>query len=102
MKRAKRRYLALELDAEFAPAERDFMDAVWGSVTRLYGEIGASQAGLSLISYSAESKSAVLRVNLPCLNIGRVGLASIMSLAGKPAAVHVVAISGTIKSLRER
>ena len=42
MKRVKRRYLALQLECEVLPTEREFIDAVWASVTKLYGEVGAS------------------------------------------------------------
>ena len=77
------------------------MDAVWGSVTRVFGEYGASLASLALISYNAERKFAVLRANLVAVDNVRAALATITSLSGKVAAVHVLAVSGTIKALRE-
>ena len=102
MKRTKRRYLALQVDSEGAPTPREFMDAVWGAVTRLYGEYGASLTGLTLINYDAEGKTAVIRCALEALGLVRAALASITVVAGREAAVHVVAVSGTIKSLGKR
>jgi RNase P/RNase MRP subunit POP5 len=99
MKRQKRRYLALRLDVDFAPCEKDFLDAVWGSVTRLFGEVGASLAGLALIRYDVDAKEAVLRVNLMAVDSIRAALTAITTLGGKAAAVHVVAVSGTIRAL---
>ncbi len=84
------------------PLERAFIDAVWASIAKLYGEYGASQAGLVLIAYDVEGKTAVIRTALSTLSLVRASLASITLLAGAKASVHVVAVSGTIKSLYER
>ena len=102
MKRAKRRYLALQVDSDGAPTPKEFIDAVWSAVTKLYGEYGASLTGLALIDYNAEKKTAVIRTALATVDIVRTSLASITSLAGKEAAVHIVAVSGTIKALHEK
>lgn len=99
MKRVKRRYLALQLECEVMPAEREFIDAVWASVTRLYGEVGASLTGLALIEFNLERKVAVLRVSLAALNMVRASLATITNVGGKEASVHVLAVSGTLKAL---
>jgi RNase P/RNase MRP subunit POP5 len=101
MKRIKRRYLALQLDADSAFGEREFMESVWGALTRLYGEYGASLASLALISFDSEGKRAVLRANLSVVDNVRAALASVTSVAGVAVAVHVLAVSGTIKALRE-
>ncbi len=81
------------------PGEREFIDAVWGSVTRLYGEVGASMTGLALIGFDVERKIAVVRVSLVTLPMARASLAAITSLVGREASVHVLAVSGTIKAL---
>ena len=99
MKRVKRRYLALQLECEGMPAEREFIDAVWAAVTKLYGEVGASLTGLALIDFNEERKVAVLRVSLATLSLVRASLATITSIAGKEAAVHVLGVSGTLKAL---
>ena len=99
MKRAKRRYLALQVDSDEAATPKEFIDAVWSAVSKLYGEYGASLTSLALIDYNAEKKMAVIRTALATVDIVRTALASITFLAGKEAAVHVVVVSGTIKSL---
>ena len=102
MKRVKRRYLALQVDGEGVPSRRELLDAVWVAVARLYGEYGASITGLALINYDAERKTGVLRTSLATLNLVRASIATIKSVAGNEAAVHVVAVSGTIKALHKK
>jgi RNase P/RNase MRP subunit POP5 len=72
---------------------------VWASVTNLYGEVGASLTGLTLIDFDIERKLAVVRASLITLNTLKASIATINSIAGKDAAVHVLAISGTLKAL---
>ena len=102
MKRNKRRYLALQLDTDGLPSRRQFMEAVWGAVTKLFGEHGASLTSLALIDYDLERKTAVLRTSLATLDLVRASLASIKSIAGSKAAVQVMAVSGTIKALHKK
>lgn len=99
MKRIKRRYLALQLECEGVPAERELMDAIWAAVTKLYGEVGASLTGLTLIDFDVERKVAVVRVSLAALDMVRASLATVTSIGGREAAVHVLAVSGTLKAL---
>ena len=99
MKRVKRRYLALQLECEVMPSEREFVDAIWMSVTKLYGEVGASLTGLALINFDLERKVAVIRVSLAALDMLRASLPTIISISGKEASVHVLGVSGTIKAL---
>lgn len=100
MKRTKRRYLALKIDSSDSFTSGEFMATVWKAVTRLYGENGASRTGLVLIHYNEGNKSGVLRTSLDSLDMTRAALASITEIRNRPAAVHVMMISGTIKSLR--
>jgi RNase P/RNase MRP subunit POP5 len=102
LKRTKRRYLALQLDSDVAPSRKEFIDAVWSAVTKLYGEHGASLTSLALIDYDLEKKTSVIRTSLATLDLVRASLATITSVAGSEAAVHVLAVSGTIKALHEK
>jgi RNase P/RNase MRP subunit POP5 len=99
VKRVKRRYLALLVECESLPSEREFIDAVWAAVTKFYGEVGASTTGLSLINFDMERKIAVIRISLAALSIVKASVAAIISISGKEGAVHVLAVSGTLKAL---
>ena len=99
MKRVKRRYIALRLECDGLPSEREFMDAVWAAVTKLYGEVGASLTGLSLINFDGERKIFVVRTSLVSLAMVRASLATVTVVAGKVASLNVLAVSGTLKAL---
>jgi RNase P/RNase MRP subunit POP5 len=99
LKRVKRRYFALQLECEELPSEREFIDAIWASITKLYGEVGASTTGLCLINFNAEKKNAVIRTSLASLSMVRASVAAITSISGKDMATHVLAVSGTLKAL---
>jgi len=102
LKRVKRRYLALQVDSDGVPSRKEFMDAVWGAVTKLYGEYGASLTSLALIDYDSERKKAVLRTSLATLDLVRTSLATITYVANIEATVHVLSVSGTIKALYKK
>jgi RNase P/RNase MRP subunit POP5 len=78
------------------------MDAVWAAVSKLYGEYGASRTALSLIDFDGERKFAVIRTVHIALEMVRTALASITKICNKPAAVHVLAVSGTLKTLHHK
>ncbi len=75
------------------------MDAVWEAFLRLFGEYGASKTGLTLIDYNEEDKVAIIRVAHTEVDKIRAALASITKIAAEPAAIHVMAVSGTLRAL---
>ena len=102
LKRIRRRYLALEIDSDGLFDSREFMDAVWSAVLKLYGEYGASSVGLALIDYDVEKRFAVIRTVHTAVDVVRTALASITRIGDKPVAIHVVRVSGTIRSLYKK
>ena len=99
LKRVKRRYLLVAVDCAVKCSSNEFMDAVWGSLSKLFGEHGCSKAGLSLISYDDAGQVAVLRVAIAGVESVRAALACVTKVNGRPAAIHVLRVSGTLKSL---
>jgi RNase P/RNase MRP subunit POP5 len=100
LKRVKRRYLAVRVDCGVKCSSGEFMDAVWGSVSRLFGDYGCSRVGLSLIGFDGLGQVAVLRVGLAGVESVRAALACVTEIGGRSAAVHVFRVSGTLKSLK--
>ncbi|MEM2148086.1 MAG: Rpp14/Pop5 family protein [Candidatus Bathyarchaeia archaeon] len=102
LKKSKRRYLALRVESSETFGTREFLEAVWCSIMQLYGEYGASKSGLKLIDYNEQSGLAIIRVAHTETEKVRAALASITEIASKPAAVHVLKVSGTIKALNKK
>ncbi|MDH7477470.1 MAG: Rpp14/Pop5 family protein [Candidatus Bathyarchaeota archaeon] len=98
----RRRYIALKIDSNETFSSKDFMDAVWSVVSKLYGEYGASQTGLALIDYDMEKGFVVIRTAHVAVKMVRTALAAITKIGNKPAAIHVLTVSGTIKALYKK
>lgn len=101
LKKVKRRYLALKIDSCETTSSNEFMETIWETISGLYGEYGASQTSLRLISFDDKNKSVVLRTGHTTVDMVRTALASITRIRDKPAAVHVLTVSGTIKALHK-
>ena len=102
LEKVRHRYLALKIDSKEIFGSREFMDAVWNAVLKLYGEYGMSRSGLMLINYDAEKRLATIRTMHTTVEIIRAALASITKIQDKPVAIHVLTISGTIRTLHKR
>ena len=102
IKREKRRYLALKVENGQAVTEQLVLDAVHGSVLRLFGEYGVSKANIKPIKYTPENSQMVIRCVHTMLDKVRAAIALIVTIDGKPAAIHVMDVSGTLKALANK
>jgi ribonuclease P/MRP protein subunit POP5 len=102
IKREKRRYLALNFESEQPFNENEMFTAVQASILRLFGEYGVSKADIKLIKSNPEKNQLVLRCSHLMLEKVRAAITSIVEVAGLPAAVHVVGVSGTLKALSKK
>ena len=98
----KQRYLALKIESAESFEEEDVKDAVWSAVIQLFGEYGASQAGLFFVQYDKQRKEAVLRCSHKALPMVQASIASVTKIKDKPAAIHVLGVSGSLRALRKR
>ena len=101
-RRMRRRYLHLKIVSEQIVNEKDVIDAIWSSILKLFGEYGASQANLALIECDPQKSYAVVRCLHKALEMVKASIASITEINGKPAAVHIVGVSGTLKALHKK
>ena len=98
----RRRYLHLMIVSEQVINEKDVIDAIWSAILRLFGEYGASQVNLALIEYDPQKSHVVVRCLHKALEMVKASIASITEINGKPVAVHIVRVSGTLKALHKK
>jgi ribonuclease P/MRP protein subunit POP5 len=98
----RRRYLAIKVLSEQSISKREIVDAVWNAVLQLFGEYGASQASLTFIEYNSEKSWGIVRCSHRALEMVRASVASITEINGKPVAIDVLGVSGTLKALRKK
>jgi RNase P/RNase MRP subunit POP5 len=102
IKRQKRRYLALNIECNQSFEEQLVLNAINSSVQRLFGEYGASQANVRLIKYFPEKSQLVIMCSHRKLEQVRAAIASTIEVKGERISIHVVAVSGTLKSLSKK
>lgn len=98
----RRRYLALKVDCDGPLESSALSDVIWNAVLRLFGEVGASQAGLYLVRFDKKSGVGVLRCFHTALPMVRAAVASITRIGNVKAAVHVLRVAGTLKALSRK
>ena len=101
-RRPRRRYLHLAVESEQLVNEEDIANSIWSAILRLFGEYGASQVKLTIIEYSPQRNCAIVRCSHKALRMVKASIASITEINGKPFAIHVVTMSGTLKALRKK
>lgn len=100
LEKPRRRYLLIKIDCESALNERDFQNALWLSVMRLFGEYGASQTDISMIEYNRDVGYAIVRCQHKALPMVRAAIPTITRVSDKKVVLHVLLTSGTLKALR--
>jgi RNase P/RNase MRP subunit POP5 len=96
----RRRYLALKVDGQDQSFDPEAVsDSIWNSVLRLFGEVGVSQAGLYLIRFDENKSYVVLRCSHRALPMVKAAIASVTKIGERPAAIYVLRVSGTLKTL---
>ncbi|MBI5635511.1 hypothetical protein HY993_00940 [Candidatus Micrarchaeota archaeon] len=98
MIREKKRYLLIKIDGQFL-SESNAKKAVYNSILEFAGELGASSAAPKAVLFDEKKQELVLKTNLIALEQTIVSLAFKTSFEGKPIALRLKKISGTIKGL---
>jgi len=98
----RQRYIAVRVESDQTVEERDFYDAIWASILRLFGEYGASQTEFGLVEFNPEKSQAILRCSHKALDLVKASTVGVTEIGNGKATVHVLLVSGTLKSLRRK
>ncbi|UCG36128.1 MAG: hydrogenase maturation protease [Candidatus Bathyarchaeota archaeon] len=101
MRNEKRRYLAVKAEDTKQTDTRDLMSAIWDSIYRLFGEVGASKTSLSRIR-SDDDEILILRCSHKALSMVRAAIAATTEIHGQTVTIRVLAVSGTLNALRKK
>jgi RNase P/RNase MRP subunit POP5 len=82
--------------------EHTVLDAIYSSLLRLFGEVGASKANIKLIESFPEKNQLIIRCSHLMLEKVRASITSITEINKKETAIHVLDVSGTLKALSKK
>jgi ribonuclease P/MRP protein subunit POP5 len=100
--REKNRYVAFELISDGRFDKKDVSGSISRAFFGLFGEKGGSEANLWLIDWEKERSLGILKVAHRSLDSAMAALATLNNLGGEKVIVHVLGISGTLKSARKK
>lgn len=102
MKNIRKRYIALKIDNPQLVDERLLMRAIWDKIYELFGEVGASQTALSKIQYDKNHGIIILRCSHKKLDETVAAVAALTEIDNSLIVPQVIAISGTLKALKNK
>jgi len=100
--RERNRYLVFHALSEANFDRKPLVDAIWGSLIRLHGELGAAKTSLWVMDWDEKKNKGILKVNHQSLKAIRAAVALVTEVDGKKASVNVTYVSGTLKKAREK
>jgi ribonuclease P/MRP protein subunit POP5 len=102
--RPKARYIAYHVISTGKVTFPDVTAAIWRSALNFLGELGASAAQMRILkdSWDETRQIGLLRCSHLAVERVRAALALVQHIADAPAIVHVLGISGTIRSAKKK
>ncbi|MBD3190940.1 MAG: hypothetical protein GF308_09865 [Candidatus Heimdallarchaeota archaeon] len=100
----RQRYLLFEIlttQTDQIIQKKELENKIWEVFTKLFGEVGASRAGLYMVDYNSEKKLGILRCSQYSLEPTRAVLTIISTLQGRQVLIHIFRVSGTLTNLKK-
>jgi ribonuclease P/MRP protein subunit POP5 len=100
--RERNRYLVFEVISSVRFDRKAVVDAVWSSLLRFHGELGASKTSLWVMDWEKEKNRGILKVNHLGVKQITSSCALVKEIDGKRAIVNILRSCGTLRAARER
>lgn len=100
--RERNRYIVFELISGSRFSREDVSKAVWNTLLRFLGELGASRTSLWVMDWVVEKQTGIVKVNHDSVECVRASLAFMREINDVPVVFHVLGTSGTLKKAREK
>ena len=100
----RQRYLLFEyflLDPETELKEKEIINTIWSTLTKLFGEYSAYKTGLWMIEFDPENNWGILRCNNITDKKLIASLAFIRQIKNIRVIFHTINASGTIKKIKK-
>lgn len=102
--REKQRYFVFEVISKKSFELPEIINAIWDMSHQLFGEVGTSEFSLWVPSnlYDKGKKRGIVRCNHYSTEKVRAVLSSIRDINNEPVLLHVLGVTGTIKSAKKK
>ena len=100
--RKKSRYFLIKVLSEGLITEEALRNSIITSIINLNGDIGLAKAEIHLIKYDEKTSYGIVRCDRNSTNQVRAAIAMISRIREKPSSIHIYAVSGTSKKLKEK
>ena len=98
----RRRYIKFKIYLINEINEIDVFEGIRTNIKELYGLKGLINSDPKLIEYDSVKKTGILRCTHKELRNTRAAIASITKIQDSELAIHVLKVSGTIKTLKRK
>lgn len=101
VRRKGRRYLRIRVESSRGFTAKEVINSIQRGILEIHGVQGLSQIEPVLLEFDEEDQRGILRCNRDQVIEARAAIALVTAIGGTPAAMHVMRVSGTIRSLRK-
>lgn len=99
--RERNRYLVFRVESNGKFERKPVVDAIWSSLLRLHGEVGASKTSLWVMDWDKAKGKGILKVNHKSVEVVASSIVTVKEIGKSRAVVTVEKTAGSLRKARE-